>query len=181
MTCRAQFVFALLVILVISAPAWQRRDPLTSAETGQLRETAPEPDKRLKLYLKFIGDRIAKLDQLRSDPRLAGSDRPAQIHRLLTEVTFLTDEMDDNIDDYAQRQADLRKPLHDVIAAETGFQQKLNDLKQAATRDPTFAAEQKAYSFVLQDATKAVNSSLADARKLAAEQEVAFKARKRKK
>ncbi|MFB3917669.1 MAG: hypothetical protein ACE14M_13120 [Terriglobales bacterium] len=176
---RTHSVLALVLLLAVSAVAWQRRDPLTSAETDQLRETAQEPAKRLKLYLKFIGQRVAAVDKLRADPRLAG-ESASQIHDLLGDITSLTDELDDNIDNYAQRQADLRKPLLEVIAAETEFRQKLNALAQA-TRDPAFAAEQKTYSFTLETATDALNSSLDHARKTLAEQETLFKERKQKK
>ena len=176
---RPGLVVLLLVLLMLPADAWQRRDPLSSAEIDQLREASQEPPKRLKLYIKFIGDRVAALDRLRTDPRLA-NERGAHVHDLLQDITWLSDEMNDNIDIYATRKADLRKPLREIVSAETDFESKLRALKQSTTTDPGLASEAKQYNFVLEDALESIHSSLDFARKLFDEQEVEFAKQKKK-
>jgi hypothetical protein len=151
------------------------REPLNQKEIDDLREVAQEPDKRLKLMVEFARARLAAIDQLRGDPRLA-AERGTRVHDLLEDFTKLVDEMGDNIDDYAARKADLRKALKTVIEGDIEFQLKLRTLKeQGAGAGAKAGSETGDYTFALQNATEAVNLSLDDSRKLLAEQEVAFK------
>src|SRR5262249_27022968 len=76
------------------ARAQHRRDPLTETEVDQLRETAQEGDKRIKLMVKFAKSRMLAIDQLRSDPKLA-ENRGQHIHDLLEDFMNLVDEIDD--------------------------------------------------------------------------------------
>lgn len=163
-----------VLLLALAAPlAGQvgRRDPLTEAETDQLRELAMEPDRRLKLIIKFAQARLASIEEVRAVPTPA-ADRVQKIHDLLEDFGRIIDELDDNIDDYVERKADLRKPLKDVIEADSEFQAKLRALKESA-KD-----ESRDYGFVLQDSLDAVNSNLDSARELLDQQEAAFKAAK---
>lgn len=154
----------------------QRRDPLTDAESDQIRELADQPDKRLKLFLKFISARFDAIDQMLGDPRLAAG-RGQNIHDQLQDITSLVDELDDNVDDYVDKKQDIRKPLKDVIEADTSYQLKLRTLK-----DRTQASkEYSSFNFVLQDATDAVNGSLDDAREALQDQEKTIKEEKKKK
>ena len=57
-------VLAVLLLTVVASA--RRRDPLTDAESDQLREVAMEPAKRLKLYIKFAEARLVAIDQLRA-------------------------------------------------------------------------------------------------------------------
>jgi hypothetical protein len=151
------------------------REPLNQKEIDDLREVAQEPDKRLKLMVEFARARLAAIDQLRGDPRLA-AERGTRVHDLLEDFTKLVDEMGDNIDDYAARKADLRKALKTVIEGDIEVQLKLRTLKeQGAGAGAKAGSETSDYTFALQNATEAVNLSLDDSRKLLAEQEVAFK------
>ncbi len=178
MTRRQTLLFASALVLLVTAPLLsqtRRRDPLNEREIDELREVAQEPDKRLKLMVQFARARLATIDQLRGDPRFAAG-RGAQVHDLLEDFTHLMDEIGDNIDDYVDRRADLRKALPFVIEGDTEFQLKLRTLREqgpGAGAKP--GAEVGDYAFVLQTATDAVNSSLDDARKLLAQQEAAFK------
>ena len=58
---------ALLVLLLVVVASAQRRhrDPLTDAEADQMREVAQEPEKRLKLIIKFAQARLQAIEQLR--------------------------------------------------------------------------------------------------------------------
>jgi hypothetical protein len=157
------------------------REPLNEKEIDQLREVAQEPDKRLKLMVEFARARLAAIDRLRSEARLAAGRGP-QVHDLLEDFTKLVDEMGDNIDDYVDRKYDLRKALKFVIEGDTEFQAKLGTLKeQGAGVGAKAGSETGDYTFALQNAIEAVNLSLDDSRKLLQEQEIAFKEEKKKK
>ncbi len=159
---------ALLAMLALPLGA-QRRDPLNNKEIDELRETAQEPDKRLQLMVKFARARMDALEQLRADAK-AGPDRADQVRELLQDFGTLMDQLDDNVDDYADRGEDLRKPLPVVIEADTEFQSKLKVWKDSAASNPAQAKELREYRFVLEDTLDAVNSGLDNAKKLLADQ-----------
>ena len=157
------------------------REPLNEKEINDLREVAQEPDKRLKLMVEFARARLAAIDRLRGDPRLAAGRGP-QVHDLLEDFTKLVDEMGDNLDDYAAHKADLRKALKTVIEGDTEFLLKLRTLKeQGAGAGAKPGSETGDYTFALQNAIEAVNLGLDDSRKLLQEQESTFKDEKKKK
>jgi D-serine deaminase-like pyridoxal phosphate-dependent protein len=169
---------AAVVLLAGSSLAQaHQRDPLTAKEVDQLRETAQEPEKRLKLMVEFTRARLQSLEQLRADPK-AGKDRGDRMHDLLQDIASLVDEHDDNVDDYNQRNADLRKPLKIVIEMDTELQNKLRLLNTAA-EDPKNAGEAADYKFALQDAMGSVNQSSDTSRKLLDEQNVKFAKKKK--
>ncbi len=175
---KTKLLLLAVTLALTAAPTFAaRRDPLTKAEADQLRDVAQDAPERIKLYAKFVRARFALLDQLRTDPRFA-SDRPQQMHDLLEDVTALVDEMDDNIDTYASRKADIRKALKEVIELDSEMQLKLRALKQTATTDAAAMKEAKTYGIVLDNAVDAVNGSLDNARKTMDEQEAMIKAEK---
>jgi uncharacterized coiled-coil DUF342 family protein len=167
----------LLLLLLVSPVGSQRqRDPLNPQEIDQLRDTATEPEQRLKLYVKFARARLATLEQARSDPKVA--DRGQETHDRLQDFLALYDELNDNIDMYADRKADLRKPLKEIIEADTEFQARLRALKDAAgaSRDDI-----KKYEFILANTLDTLDTSAEDHRQLLAEQEEAAKHKKKTK
>jgi hypothetical protein len=168
------------VILLLSAPLWPQvhdRDPLTDKEVDQLRETAIEPEKRLKLMVEFTRARMTAIDQLRSDPKMA-KDRGKQTHDLLEDIATLIDEIDDNAENYNERNADLRKPLKDIVGMDSEFQLKMRELKATAD-DPKNIGEASDYKFVLDDAMDSVNQSADSSHKLLEEQNVKFAKKKK--
>jgi archaellum component FlaC len=173
-------VLCLVALFSSFAQAQHKRDPLTEPEVDQLRETAQEPDKRLKLMVKFARARMLAIDQLRSDPKLA-QGRGEKIHDLLEDFMNLVDEIDDNVDNYSGKQSDIRKSLKDVVEADTEFQLKLRTLKDAAKNDPKVADEAKDYDFVLDNTLEAVNQSVDNARKTLDEQNEEFAKKNKKK
>lgn len=162
---KAAIVCGLVLLLATSLPAQRRRghDPLTAAETDELREVAQEPAKRIPMYLKYAGARLQAIEQLRGDPKLA-EGRGHRIHDLLEDFTALVDELDDNVNMYATRKDDIRKPLGQVITAESEWQTKLRGLKEGS--GPNAPAEIRDYSFVLDTAMDSVNSSITNAREV---------------
>jgi hypothetical protein len=165
----------LLLSFALTSFAQHRSDPLTQAEIDQLRDTAVEPEKRMKLYVQFAHARLVALEQMRSDPK--ATDRPRQTHRLLEEFLAVYDELDDNLDNFQGRRADLRRALRAVIEGDTEFQAKLRALKD----DPRFTEETSEYQFVLSDAIEKVDISADDHRKLLAEEEEIWKNKKKAK
>ena len=164
-----------LFVSVFSAWAQTRHDPLNQLEIDQLRDAAQEPDKRIKLYVDFARERLVAVEKMRADPK--AQDRAQQTHDGLDDFLTIYDELNQNLDDFADRKEDLRKPLKAVIEADTEFQSKLRALKDAAGVTPQEAEQ---YEFVMRDAIETVDDSLADHRKMLADQEEAAKNSKKK-
>ena len=158
----------LLGVLVPASAQIARRDPLTEAESDELREVAQEPLKRLKLLIKFTGERLTKVEALRTDPNV--KNRPKEVHDALDDFRNLIDELDDNIDDYSSRKSDMRKALKEVIDAENDYLRRLQAMKDADEKDPKMTQVTQAYRFVMTDALEAVNLSLEDNKKTLEEQ-----------
>jgi hypothetical protein len=157
-------------IFSVPAKADRRSDPLNQLEIDQLRDTAQEPELRLKLYIKFARTRLDAIEQTRSDPKV--TDKAQQTHDHLQDFLDVYDELNDNVDTFADRKSDLRKTLKFVIDADTEFQAKLRALKGSATAIP---AETQKYDFLLNNALDTVDASSQDHRRLLAEQDEAAK------
>lgn len=169
-------IAGMLTLLCLVSPAWcQRRDdPLTPPEIDQLRDAAVEPEARMKLYVQFARVRLVKLEQMRADPKT--TDRPRQTHNLLQEFLTVYNELNDNLDNFESRKADLRKALKPVIEGDTEFQAKLRALQN----DPRASKEEAGeYEFILSSAVETVDSSADDHRKMLADQEELWKHRKK--
>lgn len=176
-------VLMLSAILALSpaAAGKGKRDPLTDAEVDQLREATQDPPKRLKLLVTFAKARLLAIEQMRSDPKLAGT-RGKPLHDLLEDFDSIAEELDRNIDMYSRQKADLRKPLKEVIEAYTEWQLKLRSIKQTDLADAKVAVEMKEMEFPLDSAIETVNSGLDTARDLMDEQnQRAEEAKKKKK
>jgi hypothetical protein len=159
-------------VAALAAPAQvHRHDPLTSAETNELREVSMEPNKKLPLYLKYARARLAAIEQLRSDPHSA-EGRGRKIHDLLADFKVIMDEMDRNVDSFADQKLDFRKALKEIIQAAGEFQSMLSKLKEAA-KDPAVTPEAKEYEFAVLDATDTVDGDLDNAKELLEQQEKA--------
>jgi hypothetical protein len=167
---------ACCMFLLLQSPALaeQKRDPLTPPEVDQLRDTAMEPDLRLKLYVAFARARLATLDKARSDPKT--TDRGLVTHDGLQDFLDVYDELNENIDTYVGRKSDLRKALKIVIDGDTEFQAKLRALRDDATAKK---GEQEHYEFLLTNALETLDSSVQDHRQLLSEQEEDAKHKKK--
>ena len=154
--------------VALSAAAQQRRDPLTAAETNQLRDSAQDPPRRISLYVKYVRERATRLEQLAADPRYL-DDRAGQMHDQLADLVALLDEMDDNVQRYGEKY-DIRKPLRDAVALDTDLVAKLKGISSLPAAGKP-APEAQSYAFVLRDALDAAESSLIAARSTLADQE----------
>jgi hypothetical protein len=165
----------LLFLLAVSAAAQQnQRDPLTDLEIDKLRDAALLPEVRLKLYVDFARARLDTLEQVRADAK--ATDREQQTRDALQDFLDVYDELDTNVDTFADRNDDLRKALKPVIEADTEFGAKLRAFKASLATAPK---EAESYAFLLSTALDTVGSAAKDHRDLLAEQEEAFKHKKK--
>ena len=163
----------LLFLTLTNASGQRKRDPLTPPEIDQLRDTALEPDHRLRLLVEFTRARLTTLEQVHVDPKI--KNRGQEIHDRLQDFLDVYDELDNNIDMFADRKDDIRKPLKVIIEADTEFQAKIRALK-----DPS-APEYKSYQFLLQSAIETLDSSARDHLQLLSEQDEAAIHKKKEK
>lgn len=159
----ACFLVAILVLGVAPRLHAQedQNDPLTPDEVQQIRENAIHPDERIKLYMKFIGQRLDELKQLVGNT--GTRDRNANIRAKLEEFTHLCDEIQENLDTYDSAHADIRKSLKELVSASERWPDVLHQIPQ-----------ERAYEFSQKMAQEAANSVQDEAKHLSAEQDVYF-------
>jgi hypothetical protein len=160
-------LIVLLAISTFTADAQRRRDPLTEAESDQIRQATIEPPKRIKLMLTFATARLTAIDQIRANPNLQ-KEQTTQIHDLIEDFASIVDELDDNVTMFDERNEDLRKVLKTVVESNTDWQLRLRALRE------TSGTNLKDYEFVLQDATESVTESAASTRETLQSQNARF-------
>jgi hypothetical protein len=129
------------------------KDPLSEAESDQVAELRDQPVARIKLYQKFIQQRIDAIKDLGANPK--AEDRKAALRARYEEFTRLSDELQDNLDTFDEAHADIRKALKDLVPAA----QKWPDILKVAAADPT-------YDFSRKTALDAAESTSDQAKKL---------------
>ena len=186
MMISSRFAVSLVLLLAGNAAAQQKhRDPLSDLEIDQLRDAAQLPEVRLKLYVDYARARLDKLQQVRADTKATDTkatdtkaadtkaeDRGQQTRDALQEFLDIYDELDTNVDTFADRNQDLRKALKPVIEADTEFGSKLRAFKASLASTPQ---EAESYAFLLGTALDTVDGAAKDHRDLLAEQEETFK------
>jgi predicted nucleic acid-binding Zn-ribbon protein len=172
--CRYCACLMLVYSMLPFAWAQSRREPLNPVEIDKLRDAAQDPAIRIKLFIEFARDRLNALEQVRADPKV--TDRAQQTHDMLQNFLDVYDELNDNIDTFVERKADLRKPLKSVLEADSEFGAKLRALKSSLK---TSASEAQKYEFLLNNAVDAVDGGAQDHRQLLAQEEEAAKHKKK--
>jgi hypothetical protein len=170
------------MIFATSAAFARRHDPLTSEEVDQLREVALEPEKRLKLLADFARQRLAAIESavnpVKPVPGPANANKPEAeprpLHDLMQDFQDVYDELDENIGMYEDRQSDLSKALKPVLIADHEFHARLDGLQHNLTPEQRTDCD-----FVLTSIVETINNGTADHKKMLAEQEVAFKNKKK--
>jgi hypothetical protein len=132
----------LISLLTTLAPAIlaqkEKRQPLTEAQIDQIREAGIDPPARITLYSKFLNEHAEVIKSLSN--RAKSPARSRHLNDELLDFTALLDELADNLDQYADRKADLRpalKPLNEAaprwlgilraLAGESGFDLERKD------------------------------------------------------
>ncbi len=120
-------LFLITPFLPITLHAQRNRDPLTDQEADQVANLRDKPNDRVKLFQKFLQERIDSIQSIGPNP--ATDDRKADLRAKYEEFTHITDELQDNLDTFDQAHADIRKSLKDLVPATTKWVAVLN--KQA--------------------------------------------------
>jgi len=160
--------FLLLLVAAGFAPrllAQDQNDPLSEDEIQQIRDNKTNPNERIKLYQKFIDQRLDAIRQL-SGPK--SDNERAQVRDKLEEFTRLCDELQDNLDTYDEAHADIRKSLKDLVTDTARWP----DALKAAGADPS-------YDFADKTALEAAKSAADEVHQLSLEQDVYFDAHKK--
>jgi len=140
-------------------------DPLTDQEVQAIRDSKIFPNERIKLYMKFIDER---LDGIRNLAGAKSENEKVQVHDKLDEFTRLCDELQDNLDTYDEAHADIRKALKELVSDTARWPAAIN----SAGDDPSV-------DFSRKSALEAAQSATDEARKLSLEQEVYFDVHKK--
>jgi hypothetical protein len=173
---RKLLYFSFSLLLVTTGWAQRQEDTLSPQEVDQVRDAALSAEERLKLYVNFARARLDALEQSRTDQSV--KDHAKAIHDHLQDFLAVYDELDENVDTYADRKDDMRKALKTVIDGDTEFQAKLRGIEDSTTATPRDKTE---YEFLLTSALHAVDDGAQDHRQLLAEQEEAAKHKKKPK
>jgi DNA repair exonuclease SbcCD ATPase subunit len=166
-----RFSLLLLSLLVVagfavSVRAYAQDDTLTEDEVQEIRDNKTNPNERIKLYLKFIDQRLDALKQLAGSGK--STNEKGQIHDKFEEFTRLCDELQDNLDTYNEAHADIRKSLKDLVADTARWPTVLN----AVGTDPSFDFSQKT-------ALEAAKSAAEEAHQMSLDQQVYFDVHKK--
>ena len=138
---------------IILGDGQQNKDPLSQAESDQIAELRDQPVARVKLYQKFIEQRISAIKDIGANPKAV--DRKNELRARFEEFTRLSDELQDNLDTFDAAHADIRKALKDLAPASA----KWPDILKQAAPDP-------AYDFSRKTALEAAESTSDQAKKL---------------
>ena len=115
-TCiRTGIAVLLAALALLPLHAQQRDSALSDKEIEQVREASYYPGDRILLFVKFLDLRTKEIQDLYAKPRRPG--REQDTHDLFEQFTSIVDELDDNLDDYGPRHADLRKALPKILDA----------------------------------------------------------------
>jgi hypothetical protein len=161
--------FCLLAVLFLAglarpSLAQDKDDPLTEAEVDKLREVADQPTERIKLYMEFIGRRTDAIAEMADDTRI--QNKPPKIRKLLQEYTRLTDELQDNLDNYDETHADIRKVLKELVPASKKWLDTVNKTQP----DPAYDFPRKTAADASQSLVDQVTKLQTDLDKYFAEQ-----------
>ena len=154
------------VILLLAATgqgAWSQaqRDPLNEQEIDQIREYADQPVERVKLYMKYVQQRVDAIKEMVGDTKI--QNKQAKLRSLMDEFTRLVDELQDNLDSYDETHSDIRKALKELVPASAKWPDVLN-------KPPP----DQAYDFSRKTAIDAAQSLAEQAIKLQVDQEKWF-------
>lgn len=172
-----RIMIPVLLIAALPGVAQQHhRDPLNDKEIDKIRDSALDPEMRLKLYIEFARARLETLEQVRADAK--SPDQNQLTRDALQDFLDVYDELSTNVDTFADRGDDLRKALKPVIEADTEFGGKLRAFKSSLGER---AESAKDFTFLLGSALEAIDAGMKDHRDLLAEQEEKFKNKKKDK
>jgi hypothetical protein len=122
-----------MVLAMAPVFAQSRKDPLTEKQAEEVREAGDQPLERVKLFVGYVDDRAKDIHTINADP--IAQNKTARIHTLLDEFTRLCDDLQDNMDQYDEQHADLRKVLKEIITKTDEWAKILAEPKDSAQYD----------------------------------------------
>ena len=145
----SRVILVLATLLAVAAQA-QWREFLSHDEIQQIRR-AQLPNKRLKLYVEFAGQRLAEVEK-----ELAGNDarRARRIHASLSEYDQIMDAIAANVEQALSRREPVRKGVERVLEAAPEF---LKLLESFRARNPKDLSE---YRFTLNQTMDTTQDSI---------------------
>ncbi|HWE86607.1 MAG TPA: hypothetical protein VG267_16815 [Terracidiphilus sp.] len=135
----------------------EQRQPLSDAQVEAIREAGIYPNDRINLFTKFVDERAQTIKGLSN--RSKSTARAKRLDNELEDITALMDELGDNLDQYADRKADLRVALKKLNEAAPEWVRILN----ALAGEPTFDESRK-------EAIESCEDLAEDAKRLMTEQ-----------
>jgi ABC-type transporter Mla subunit MlaD len=122
-------------MLLVTALGWSqsKKDPLTEKQIEEVREAGDDPPQRITLFVGYLQDRSKEIHSLATSA--GAQNREIRTHNLLDEFTRLSDDLEDNMDEFNEQHADLRKVLKDLVAKSDAWTTVLNEPKPAPQYD----------------------------------------------
>ncbi len=104
------------VWIVLAVPllfGQSKKDPLTEQQIEDVREAGDQPVQRIKLFVGYVEERSKGIHDLNADVR--AQNKTVRMHNLFDEFTRLSDDLEDNMDNFNEQHEDLRKELKEVV------------------------------------------------------------------
>ena len=124
-----------LATALVSPCGWaqSKKDPLTEQQIEEVREAGDQPLARVRLFVGYVDQRAKDIHSINADP--IAQNKSVRIHNLLEEFTRLCDDLQDNMDNFDEQHADLRKVLKEIIDKTTEWTTILNEPKPSGQYD----------------------------------------------
>lgn len=114
-----------------------QRQVLTDSQIEAIREAGIYPNDRINLFTKYVDERAELIKGLSN--RASSAGRAKKLDNELQDMTALMDQLDDNLEQYTDRKADVRGALKKLNESAPHWVQILN----ALAGEPTFDESRK--------------------------------------
>ena len=123
---RTVAITGVCLVLAISPLFGQsKKDPLTEQQIEDVREAGDQPLQRIKLFVGYVEERANGIHSLTTE--VGAQNRAVRMHNLFDEFTRLSDDLEDNMDNFNDEHADLRKELKEVVDKSAQWGTVLNE------------------------------------------------------
>ena len=102
-----------MVLAISPLFAQSKKDPLTEQQIEDVREAGDQPLQRIKLFVGYVEERANGIHSLTTE--VGAQNRAARMHNLFDEFTRLSDDLEDNMDNFNDQHEDLRKVLKEIV------------------------------------------------------------------
>ncbi len=141
---RPGLAFAAVLLLCVPVHAQRHHVALSEMEEEQVRDAAADPAERVTVYETIIDKRVRRIQEILVNTRAQG--RREDLRDSMDQIAGLTDELQNNLEEYDHAHRDLRKPLPKLQDAllrwESVLKQPPEDESYALTRKLALEAVQ---------------------------------------